>query len=111
MVQSVFIKNVQSLTAVIQYNMDNTLLEESNDIMVLDTKYFMESVARTVMEVKTIGQDQYSKFVDGLLSKCVAPVTIHCPRTNDHSSRPQHTISVAGRQTTAWVKCRCIALC
>ena len=34
----------------------------------------MESFAGTVVKVKTIGQDQYSKFVDELLSKCVTPV-------------------------------------
>ena len=51
--------------------MGNPFLEERNDLLVLDTKDHMESVAGTVMKVETIGQDQYSKFVDELLSKCV----------------------------------------
>ena len=40
----------------------------------------MESFVGTVMKVKTIGQDQYSKFVDELLSKCVTPVTDPLPK-------------------------------
>ena len=45
-VQSTFLKDVQSLTVVIQH-MDNQVLEELTDILVLD-----------------VGQDQYNKFVD-----------------------------------------------
>ncbi len=72
-VQSAFLKGVQSLTVMIQ-DMGNPLLEELNDLLVLDTKCIMESVAGTVIKVKSIGQDQYSKFVDELLPKCVTPV-------------------------------------
>ena len=80
-VQSAFLKDVQSLTLVLQ-DMGNTFLEESNDLLVLDTKDIMESVAGTVRKVETIGQEQYSKFVDERLSKCVTPVSdIHRPRT------------------------------
>ena len=61
--QSAFLKDVQSLAVVIQ-DMGNPFLDERNDVLFLDTKYIMESVARTVMKVKTIGQDQYSKFID-----------------------------------------------
>ena len=53
----------QSFTAVIQDNTGNPFLEESNDLLVLDTNHIMESVAETVMKVTTIsGQDQYRKF-------------------------------------------------
>ena len=48
--QSAFLKDVQSLTVVMQ-DMGNPFLEESNDVLVLDTKYIMESVPGTVMKV------------------------------------------------------------
>ena len=60
--------------------MGNPFLEERSDLMVLHTKNNMESVAGTVMKVKTIGQDQYSKFVDEMLSKVVTPVTGPLPK-------------------------------
>ena len=78
-VQSAFLKDVQSLTLVLQ-EMGNPFLEESNDLLVLDTKYIMESVAGTVRKVETIGQEQYSKFVDERLSKCVTPVRDPLPK-------------------------------
>ena len=49
-VQSVFLKDVQSLTIVLQ-DMGNPFLEESNDLLVLDTTYIMESVDGTVRKV------------------------------------------------------------
>ena len=61
-VQSVFLEYVQSLTVVIQ-DMDNQFLEERNDILVLD-----------------VGEDQYSKFIDEMLSKCVTTVTDPLPK-------------------------------
>ena len=87
-VQSAFLKDVQSLTLVLQY-MGNQFLEGSNDLLVLDTQDIMESVAGTLRKVETIGQKQYSKFVDERLSKCVTPVSVHCPITNYHSSAAQ----------------------
>ena len=72
--QSAFLKDVQPLTLVLQ-DMGNQFLEESNDLLVLDTKYIMESVAGTVRKVETSGQEQYSTFVDERLSKCVKPVS------------------------------------
>ena len=66
-VQSAFLKDVQSLTLVLQ-DMGNPCLEESNALLVLDTKNIMESVAGTVKKVETIGQEQYSKCVDEWLS-------------------------------------------
>ena len=56
-VQSAFLKDIQSLTVFIQ-DMDNQFLETRNDLLVLDD-----------------GQDQHSKFVDELRSKCVTTVT------------------------------------
>ena len=54
-VQSAFLKDIQSLTLVLQ-DMGDPCLEESNDLLVLDTKDIMESVAGTIRKVETIGQ-------------------------------------------------------
>ena len=78
-VQSAFLKDVQSLTVVLQ-DMGNPFLEESNDLIVLDTKDIMESLAVTARKVETIGQDQHSKFVDEWLSKCVTPISDTLPK-------------------------------
>ena len=78
-VQSAFLKDVQSLTVVLQ-DMGNPFLEESNYLLVLDTKDIMEPVAVTVRKVETIGQEQYSKFVDERLSKCMTPVGDPLPK-------------------------------
>ena len=77
-VQSAFLK-VQSFTVALQ-DKGNPFLEESNDLLDLYTKYIMESVAGTVRKVETIGQEQYSKFVDERLSKCVTPVSDPLPK-------------------------------
>ena len=77
--QYAFLKDVQSLTVVLQ-DMGNPFLEESNDLLVLYTKDIMESVAGTIRKVKTIGQEQYSKFVDEWLSKCVTPISDPLPK-------------------------------
>ena len=61
-VQSAFLKYVQYLTVVIQV-MDDQLLEERNDLLVID-----------------VVQNQYSKFVDKLLSKYVTTVTDPLPK-------------------------------
>ena len=68
--QSAFLKGVHSGTVIMQ-DMGNPFLEERNDVLVLDTKYIMASVPRTVINVKTIGQDQCSKFINEILSKKV----------------------------------------
>ena len=78
-VLSAFLNDVQSLTLVLQ-DMGNPFLEESNDLLVLDTKYIMESIAGTVRKVETIGQEQYSKFVDEQLSKGVTHVSHPLPK-------------------------------
>ena len=87
-VQSAFLKDVHSLTVVLQ-DMGNPFLEESNKLLVIDTKDIMESVAGTVRKVETIGQEQYSKFVDERLSKWVTPVSDTLPKNKlPHISRP-----------------------
>ena len=66
-VQSAFLKDV-----VIQ-DMNNHFLEECNDLLVLD-----------------VGQDQYSNFVDELLSKCMMTVTDAMPK----NKRPTTTLQL-----------------
>jgi hypothetical protein len=79
-VQFAFVKDVKALTAVIQ-EMGNPFLEESNDLLVLDTKDIMdESVTKTVRKVEAVGQEQYVTFVDERLSKCVKPITETLPK-------------------------------
>ena len=75
---SAFLKDVQPLTLVLQ-DMGNPFLEESYDLLVLDTNYIMESVAGTVRKLETNGQEQYSKLFDERLSKCVRPVSDPLP--------------------------------
>ena len=59
--QKTFVKDVESLIGVID-EMGNLFLEESNDLLVLDTKDIVES----------IGLQQYKTFVN---EKCVIPVS------------------------------------
>ena len=58
-----FLKDVQPLTVVLQ-DMGNPFLEKRNYLLAVYTKYIMESVSETVRKVETVGQEQYSKFVD-----------------------------------------------
>ena len=52
-VQSDFLKDVQSLPVAIQ-DIGNQFLEESNDLLVLDTKYIMETVGGTLRKRETM---------------------------------------------------------
>ena len=81
------LKDVQSHTVVLQ-DMGNPFLEESNNLLVIDTKDIMESVAGTVRKVETIGEEQYSKFVDERLSKWVTPVSDPLSKNKPLFSRP-----------------------
>ena len=56
--------NIDDLHHEGNWGMGNLFLEESNDLLLLDTKYIVESVAGTVMKVKTIGHDQNKNFFD-----------------------------------------------
>ncbi|MES9880445.1 MAG: hypothetical protein ABW185_06130, partial [Sedimenticola sp.] len=107
-VQSEFLKNVQSLTAVIQ-EMGNPFLEESKDLLTLHTKDIMnETVAVTVRTVETIGQDKYSKFVDERLSKCLTPLTDPLPKNKlPLFSRPSVKAPSKGKLQLQSVKSDC----
>ena len=54
---SAFLKDVQPHTC---YSRCGVCWRNANDLLVLDTKDIMESLAGTVMKVKTIGNDQYT---------------------------------------------------
>lgn len=68
-------KHVRSLTAVIE-EMGNLFLEESQDLLVLDSKDIMDSsVADTVRKVESLGAQQYKIFVEERLEQRTKPVT------------------------------------
>ncbi|XP_061580540.1 uncharacterized protein LOC133446517 [Cololabis saira] len=74
-VQEAFRKQVRSLTAVIE-EMGNPFLEESQDLLVLDTKDIMTTaVADTVRNVESLGAQQYKTFVEERLEQRTKPVT------------------------------------
>ncbi len=74
-VQETFLKEVKSLVAVFE-NMGNPFLENSKDLMVLDTRDIMDaSVGETVRNAETLGNEQYEEFVDERLIQGKVPIT------------------------------------
>ena len=68
-VQQEFEKQVRSLTSVME-GMGNPYLEESPDLLVLDTRDIMdEKVAETVRTIEIAGDHQYSQFVEERILK------------------------------------------
>ena len=68
-VQQEFEKQVRSLTSVME-GMGNPFLEESPDLLVLDTRDIMdEKVVETVRTIEIAGDHQYSKFVEERILK------------------------------------------
>jgi len=85
-VQTAFQKDVRSLVAVME-EMGNPFLEDSEDLIVLDTRDIMDSaVAETVRKIESLGEEQYTKFVEERLEQCTKEVTEPIPRTNCHCS-------------------------
>ena len=63
-VQETFLKEVKSVVAVFE-NMGNPFLENSEDLMVLDTRDIMDaSVGETVRNTEMLGKEQFEEFVD-----------------------------------------------
>ena len=61
----------------------NPFLDDSQDLLVLDTKDIMEqSVKETVKKVETIGKEQFSKYVKERLTDCTVPVTEAISKNN-----------------------------
>ena len=55
--------------------MGNTFLEQSGDLLVLDSKGIMDAaVAETVKKVKSVGEEQYKHFKEERLEKCTKPI-------------------------------------
>ena len=74
-IQTTFISEVVSLTAVIE-EMGNPFLEKSNDLLVLDTRNIMDiSVGDTVRRIEALGVEQYNNFIKERLTGCTVPIT------------------------------------
>ena len=79
-VQAAFMKDVRTLIAVFQ-EMGNPFLENTQDLLVLDTRDIMETpVAETVRRIESLGEKQYTKFVEERLELCTKPVTDTLPK-------------------------------
>ncbi len=65
---------MKSLVAVIE-EMGNTLLEQSQDLLVLDTRDILHpSVGESVRKAEELGEKQYNTFVDERLVKHEVPI-------------------------------------
>ena len=61
--------------------MGNPFLEKTQDLLVLDTRDIMETpVAETVRKIESLGEEQYTKFVEERLELCTKPVTDTLPK-------------------------------
>jgi hypothetical protein len=68
-------KNVRALLAVFQEKW-NPFLENSQDLLVFDTRYIMETpVAETVRKIGSLREEQYTKFVEERLELSTKPGT------------------------------------
>ena len=58
-------------------------IEESHDLLVLDTKNIMDaSVVETVGKIKSLGLEQYKKFVEERLQQSLKPITETLSKNN-----------------------------
>ena len=79
-VQAPFLKEVKALVAVLE-EMGNPFLEDSQDLLVIDTKDIMDTqVAETVRKIETLGEKQYTEFVTDRLEQCTIPITQIIPK-------------------------------
>jgi len=79
-VQTSFMKVVKSLVAVIE-EMGNPFLEQSQDLLVLDTRDILDpSVGESVRKAEKLGTKQYQSFVEERLVKCGVPITDVIPK-------------------------------
>jgi len=61
----------------------NPFLEDSNELLTLDTKEVMpQSVVRTVLSAHMLGQSQYDTYVQERLVSCKKPITDTVTRNN-----------------------------
>ena len=80
-VQAALLRECKSLTAVLQ-DLGNPFMEESQDLLVLDTNDIMhDSVVDAVRKVAILGQQkQYNQFVEERLIQCTKPPTDRLPK-------------------------------
>ena len=81
-VQQNFLKDVTSPATVID-DMRNPFLEKSHDLLVLDTKNIMDaSVVESVRKIKSLGLEQYKKFVEERSQQSLKPITETLSKNN-----------------------------
>ena len=87
--QKAFFNQVKALSNVID-EMGNPFTDESNDLLVLDTRDIVDSSVVSVMcHLKKLGQEQYDKFATDRLVTQVTPVNDPIKRIKFHLfSRP-----------------------
>ncbi|PIK38150.1 hypothetical protein BSL78_25015 [Apostichopus japonicus] len=74
--QVTFAKQVQSMVQVMHEEMGNPFLEETNDLLKLDTKDIVDqAVAVAVCQAEKIGQQQYDDFVTERLQDQSTPIS------------------------------------
>ena len=108
-VQAAFLKEVKALVNVLG-EMGNPFLEHSQDLLVIDTRDIMDimEVAETVRRIKTLGEEQYTKFVTESLEKCTTLVTQTIPKNKlPLFSRPPYKINSKQKAQLAALKSDC----
>ena len=93
-IQTKFLKEVKSLVSVME-EMGNPFLEESDDLIVLDSRDILDTCAKEeICNAEKLGEDQYQRFVEDRFLKCEKPITDIIPKnklplfTHTHSKRP-----------------------
>ena len=65
----------------IPHSVGSYLQMSSFDLLVLDTRDIMDTpVAETVRKIESLGEEQYTKFVEERLELCTKPVTETLPK-------------------------------
>ena len=107
-VQAAFMKDVRALIAVFE-KMGNPFLENTQDILVLDTRDIMDTpMAETVRKIESLGEEQYTKCVEERLELCTKPVTETLPKNKlPLFSRPQTKTQSKQQIQLAAVKSDC----
>ena len=109
--QSTFQKQVQSLCNTIEeMEMRNPFLEQSEDLLVLDTRDIMDSsVADTVRTVEEIGKQEYQQFVTERFEKRTTSLFDPIKRNKlSLFSSPHSFKSKSNSRVTALSFCACI---
>lgn len=74
-IQKQFTHDVKEMVSTMQ-ELGNPFLEDSNDLIILDTKVVMgENVVNNLQNIRDIGQQQYATYVQERLIQCTVPIT------------------------------------